>query len=105
MAPLLGEFNRQRDIFQRRQGGNQIEELKDEADLAVADIGELALAHARDVHAVDGDGAAGGAVQAADDPQQRTFPAARGPDDADHFVTMNLELHAAQGVYDVRAQF
>ena len=50
-----GKFQRHGDIFQRRHIGNEMKGLKDDADLAAAEFGDLVLAHRVDRVAVDRD--------------------------------------------------
>src|SRR5690606_24217044 len=47
------EQHRELDILERAQVGEQIEALEDEADAAVADLGQLVARHARDVVPAD----------------------------------------------------
>ena len=98
------ELHRQQDVFQRRQRRDQVEELEDEADLLVANFGELVFAHARDVDAVDLDFAMRRAVQPADQTEQGAFAAAGRSDDADDFPRVNVHIHSAQRVDDCFAE-
>ena len=41
---FAGEFERHRDVFQRRHGWDQVEGLEDDADIAAAEAREIVLA-------------------------------------------------------------
>ena len=81
LTPGVGE--RQLDVGQRARARDEVEALEDEADLAVAQVGELVLVGAADVEAVEPVDAAGRHVQAAEDVHQRALAAARAAHDRD----------------------
>ena len=92
-------------VLQRGQSGDQVEELKDKADLAVSNVRQLILAHPRDVDAIYFDLAVSRAVQAADDSQKRALATSRWPNDTHHFFREYLQIDPAQRMDEVAAQF
>src|SRR5690606_15116038 len=54
------------------------------------------LAHRRDVAAVDGDGAAAGAIQARQQPQERRLAAAAGAGDGHELALADVEIDAIE---------
>src|SRR5512143_26522 len=66
------------DVLERREDGNEIVELEDEADVRASPFRERALAHRRDLPVADDDPARGGAVDARDEVQERGLARARG---------------------------
>jgi hypothetical protein len=62
---------RQLDVVQSGGAGEQVEGLKDEADLLVADAGELVVVECGDVVPVEPVAALRGRVEAADEVHQR----------------------------------
>ena len=65
-----GVNERQFDVVQRVGARQQVERLKHEPDLAIADFGQLVVVHLADVGAVQLVAAGGGRVEAADDVHQ-----------------------------------
>ena len=65
--------------------------LKDEADLPVADFGQLQLVELAEVLAVEQHRAARGPVQRADDLQQRALARAGRADDGKGFAARDFE--------------
>jgi hypothetical protein len=49
LRPDAGVDQGQLDVVQRVGAGQQVEGLEDEADLAVADVGQFVVAHRRDI--------------------------------------------------------
>ncbi len=78
--------------------GEEIEGLEDEADLLVANAGELVVVELGDVVAVEPVVALRGRVEAADEVHQRGFAGAGGAHDGDVLVVADAEVDAAQGV-------
>ena len=66
--------------------GNQVEELKDEADLLAAQPRQRVLAEPRDVDAVDQHRSGGRRIEAGDEAEQRRLAAARRPDDGEELA-------------------
>ena len=73
------QLQRHQDIFQGGEGGNEMEGLKDVADLIATIPCQGTLAHRRDLDAVQHDGAGRRAIQPCDETQQGGLPAPRGP--------------------------
>ena len=82
-ATLAGEgaveHERDRDIIEDAQAGEEVERLKDEAEAAAAEEGEIAIGHAGKIAAADGDRAGGGAINGAEQIEERAFARAAGP--------------------------
>ena len=72
---LVGDL----DVAHGAERGEQVEALKDEADLGAAHLGALGVGELREVYAVDADGAAGGLGEAAQDVERVDFPEPEGP--------------------------
>ena len=89
-AALVHE-NGQGDVFDDIEGGDEVVELVDEADLPAAEDGQFFTALGVDVLAVQIDVAAGGDVHTADDVQEGGFAAAGGADDGDEFALFDSE--------------
>src|SRR5690606_28165486 len=81
----------------------QVEALEHEAELPVADVGELVLAQPVDALAVQHVGAGGRPVQAADDVHHRGLAGAGRAHDRDHLARLDEQVHAAQRVHLVLA--
>src|SRR4029077_15523850 len=79
---LLGLSSRDRqgqdDVFLGRQHREQVEELKDEADVSTAQLGQLVVSERGDVDSIDLDSAARRLVEAGQDVHQRRLSRARG---------------------------
>src|SRR3954447_7932931 len=72
-----GELERQRDVLGRGEHREQVEELKDEADVVAPQFRQLRVVEAADVDAGDGDLTGGGRVEAGEDVHQRGLARAR----------------------------
>jgi hypothetical protein len=90
------QLQRQRDVLGRRQHGQQVEELEDEADVVAPQLRELAVVQAADVDAGDGDLARRGLVEAGEDVHQRRLARARRAHDGGQPAFGDLDRHAAQ---------
>lgn len=75
------EFERDHDVFEGGEGGDELEVLEDEADFAVADACAFVLADGVEGVSGEGDGARGGAVEAGAEAEECGFSAAGGADD------------------------
>src|SRR6266851_2036784 len=84
------------DIALGRQGGEQIETLKDEADFVAAQFGARGVAQFGEIITVDQNLAPGSLRQAADHIQQRRLAASRRPHHRDRFARLHLEIHPTQ---------
>ena len=78
--------------MQRGGAGQQVEGLKDEADLFVADARQLVVRHVADQVAIEVVEALGGRVEAADEVHQRRFAGAGGTHDGDIFAAPDLDV-------------
>src|ERR1700677_2537415 len=96
-APQPGVGERQLYVDQRAGTWNEVEALKDEADLAVAQVGEVVLVHPADVDAIDQVATTRGYVQAAEDVHQRALAAARAAHDRHQITGVDAQRDAAQG--------
>ena len=102
-SPLAGRFTRgtgnvgrYHDVLDGRKLRQQLVELEHEADVSVAEVGELFLREGGGVDAIDTYGAAVRAVQRADNLQQGRLAGPAGTDDAYHLATVDGEVDAFQ---------
>ena len=70
---IAGEFQRHRDVFQRRHGRDQVKRLEHDADLAAAEAGQRVLVEGIERRAVDHHLSAIGAFQPRHHHQQGGF--------------------------------
>ena len=96
-ARPAAQVQRQADVLEARQGRQQVEELEDEADLVAADAGQRVVRQAAQGFAVDGDDAGGGAIESAEQVEQRGLSRARGSDDRDHLAAGDGESDRVEG--------
>ena len=94
IEPVTMNKLRDGDISFGRQSREQIESLKDEADLVAAQFGTRCVAQFGEVIPVDQHFAARGLGQAANHVQQRRLAAAGRPHDGDRFPGLHFEIHA-----------
>ena len=85
------------DIFASGKHGDEVEGLKDEADLLPAEERSLGRAELRSVSTVDEDVTAGGLIDAANEIEQGRFPAAAGTGDGEEFASIDAEAHIVEG--------
>ena len=71
-------------------------ELEDEADMSVAELCEGFLAESEDILPVDEDLSVGGAVECAEDLQERGLAGAALADDGEYLALLHAEVHAFQ---------
>ena len=83
------------DVLQRRRARKQVETLKDETDLFVADISERITVESGNVYAVEQIIAAARAVERTDHVHQRAFAGAAGAHDGDKFARKNFQRNPA----------
>src|SRR5207302_531817 len=76
----------------------KIEGLKDKADLAVADRGQLVVIHRGNILAVKLVAPGARRIEAAEHIHERRFPTPARAHDGEILVAMNLESHTAQGM-------
>ena len=99
--PLINQ--RQLHIFLRSQLGNQIEILKNEADLAVPDPGKLVFGIVVNGDPVEAIDSRIGGIQAADDVHEGGFTAAGGADHTDKFMGVNMHRGMVQRAHPLIA--
>src|SRR5262249_31768228 len=80
-----------------RQRRQQVEELKDEADLVPAQKRELLVVEAVEPPSGERDRPLGGRLERADQVQQRALPRARRPHDRDHLALGHVAIDRAEG--------
>ncbi len=89
-----GYIGRNHDIFLGRELGEQLVKLEDEAEVAVAEVGEGLLAKGGCVDAIDTYSTLVRAVEGADDLQQGGLSGAGRAYDADYLATVDVEVDA-----------
>lgn len=87
-----GEFERNLHVLAGSESRDQLERLKDEADLLAAKAGAVVLAERAEVGAVEDDPAAGGAVEAREQAEQGGLAAARGTDNGEEVAIIKMEV-------------
>src|SRR5690242_19039840 len=88
----------QLDVLQRARARQQVELLEDEADLGIADPGQLVTAEARHVVAAQPVAAARRRVETAEQVHERRLAGARGPHHRAELAGFDGDGHAPQGV-------
>src|SRR5256886_14052251 len=86
------------DVFDRVQSREQVVGLKNEADVLVADRGELIVGQLSDVLAREHVGAAVGDVQAAENVHERRLSRPRRSHDRDELRGPDIQIHPTQRV-------
>src|SRR5690606_5029730 len=99
----VGQQQRQLDVALRAEHRHQVVELEHVADVLAAPVRQAAAAHGVDALAVDGDLAAAGRVQAADQVQQGGLAGARRAHQRDEVALFDLQVQAVQHVDPFRA--
>src|SRR5690606_1250578 len=94
---VAGDTQRELDVFVRRKQGQESERLEHEAELVPPEVGELFLGHGVDALAVDFDFAAGRAVEAADEVQERRLAGAGAADEREEFAGSDGHGDVADG--------
>ena len=90
VSPL--QLERQHDVLERIQVGEQLKALEDEADLGGADRGALVLVDREQVDAVEANRSGGRRVEPGDQRQQRALARPRGADDGDRALPRQGEI-------------
>src|SRR5438105_8240279 len=90
---------RQLDVLDRVQSREQVVGLEHEADVLVADPGQLIVGELSDVLAREHIGAAVGHVEAAEHVHERRLSRARRAHDRDELRGADVEVHAAERIY------
>ncbi len=99
--PRARQFGRQQHIFLRRQRGYELERLKNEANLAPPHFRHAVFGKARDIFPIQQQLAAGGCIEARQQPEERAFPAAGGPHYGHELSSWNGQIDAAQDLHSV----
>src|SRR5580658_8350762 len=89
---VVGNLN----IGARRKRRQQVELLKDEADFRLTHPGAFGVVKGSEVNPVNHDFPGAGAGQAAEQVEERRFPAARGADDTDKFSGLNRKRYVSK---------
>src|SRR6266542_815260 len=92
-APAF-EMKRQRHVLQAGEAGQQVEELKNKTDLVAPQAREVVVRESVQRLAVNRNLAGGGAVETADQVEQRRFARTGGADDRDHLAARDVQIHA-----------
>ena len=88
-----------KDIFFHGEGGEEVEELEDEADLELAQAGEGVVVHGVEREAVDVHLAGAGGVEGAEDVKEGAFATAAGSGDSDDLPGENFQANAPEGIH------
>src|SRR5690606_3720170 len=88
----------QLDVPERVGAGEQVEALEDEADLVVADLGEVIVVELGHIRPVELVGAGGRRVEAPQKVHQRGLPGSRRAHDREVLAAFDVEGDIAQGV-------
>src|SRR4051794_2258614 len=94
---LTGGHERGLDVVGGRQRGDQVEVLEHEADVVAPEAGAGALVHGPEVATVELEGAAGGAVEGAEQLQHGALAGAAGTLDGHELAGPDLDVHAVDG--------
>jgi len=89
---LEGEF----DVFENGQGGEEVEELEDGADLGASESGETLGIELGELGGADANGSGVGAVDASEAIQEGGFATAGGSHEGDAFAGVDVEGYAAE---------
>ena len=92
----LGEEQRELDVLEGVEDGDEVVELEDEADVPRAPRGQGGLVEARDLPAVNDDAAARRPIDAGDEVQQCGLARARRPHEREEVAARNVEGDAVQ---------
>ena len=94
----LRDVGDQRHVLERGEGGDQVVELEDEADVFPAEPGQLALVVNGEVVIEKPDGAARRDVEPAEDVEEGGLAAAGGSEEDKELPREEVEVHIAQGI-------
>ncbi len=89
---------RQHHILDRGEFRQEMVQLEDETDLLPAQLGEITIRKPRDLARVEKNFARVGAIERAEEMQERALPRPRRSDDADDLALLNLEIDAPKYV-------
>ena len=93
-----GEFQRHRDVLERRHGRDQVEGLEDDADMAAAKAGKTVLVKDAEILSGDAYSAAVGPLEATKGHQQGRFARAGRADEADSFPLPYFQRNALENM-------
>ena len=97
-APLAGVDQGKLHVVECRRTGQEVKRLKDEPDLAVADLGKGIVVHPTRQLPVECVGSCRGAVQAAKNVEERRLARPGWPHDGHVLVLLDLQIQVAEGV-------
>ncbi len=103
-AGLARDAHRHLDVLRRIELRHQMMELKDEADVAVAKLHERGIVERPEIGVGNDDLSRVGAVEAAEQVQQRALANARRADDRDHLAVGDVQFEIAEHVDALRTQ-
>lgn len=86
-----GQFLRQRNIFQYGKSGNQVEKLKDDANLIAPEQRPVSLGFLSDSEPINCDVTCGGLFYATDEVQQSAFTTSTLPQQRDKLTGLEIE--------------
>jgi hypothetical protein len=92
---FLAEEQRQSDVVENAQPGNQIELLKDKPDFVPAQLDQFGFRQTRGVNTVDDDFAAGRLIETAEDMQQGCFTGPGRASNGNKFFFVNTQVNPA----------
>jgi hypothetical protein len=95
-APGVGNLHRHQHVLERRQRGDEVKELEDDADLAAPESRKRFFPERRDVDSVEQDATGRRRIQAGDETQQCGFSAARRPGDGGHTAVVDAQRRRMQ---------
>ena len=91
------------DVLERRCARQQVEALEDEADLLIADVGELVFVEPVHVALIEHVTSTGRRIETADDVHQRRLARARRADEHDLLVVIDREIKCVDGLDELLA--
>ena len=93
----LGEEQRELDVFEGAENRDEIEGLKNKADVLVSPVGEIGFVEAGDVAVLHDALAARGAIYAGDDVQERGFSGTGRAHEGEEFTTLDHKVDGVEG--------
>src|SRR3989442_1551512 len=99
LLAVAGVDERHLDVVHGARARNQVIGLKDEADLSIANPGQLVVTERRDVVAIEDVAAGGWLIEAADQVHQAALARARRPHDGDELALRDVERNPFEGGY------
>ena len=86
------QFQRQHDVFQRRETADQMKGLEHETDMGTAQFGTLVFVQGRERMAEDLDIAMARGIESSQQPEQGRFARARHTRDGDPFASLKAKI-------------